>query len=228
MTPGGALPAADFADDYACDLRVIKSEGAPLPPLESCQRYPHLRWHKMGGNESFPVACKSWKCPYCAPNLAKFYRWRLAEWARVLDLSRFMTLTLDPSKAWRKGEWKHQVVREAAKAGLHPHEPGFRQWYSWKYIKRIWNIFLTNLRRRFPGLQYIAIMEPQKNGVMHLHVFMNQYIHFSRDTELWKNGYTDSCISMFSLISISIFPKFGISGKDQAEGIEYRSRQSGI
>ena len=160
----------------------------PIPAPETCQRYPHMRWNNTMTGETFPVACKSWKCPHCAPNLAKFYRWRLGAWAETLDLSRFMTLTLDPSKAWRRGEWKQDVIRKAEKAGLRPHEPGFRQWYSWKYIKKSWNIFLTNLHRRYPGLQYIAIMEPQKNGVMHLHVFVNHYIHHTELVYLWKRS----------------------------------------
>jgi len=98
------------------------------------------------------VNCKSWTCPKCGPRKA----WRLIKsietWTRDHDLSRFMTLTLDPKKI------PNNLERE-------------------KYMRNVWSKFRVYLGRKLgKGVEYIAVMEYHKSGIPHLHVLINQFV----------------------------------------------------
>jgi hypothetical protein len=50
--------------------------------------------------------------------------------------------------------------------------------------------FMKRLRRRYPEFKYIATREFQENrGVVHYHLAINMYIHYSKIVDLWGNGY---------------------------------------
>ena len=56
------------------------------------------------------LPCKTWGCPYCGPIKAKQLQKRIAKLAKENDLSRMLTLTLDPKKL-PEGEDPVKVIR---------------------------------------------------------------------------------------------------------------------
>ena len=58
-----------------------------------------------------------------------------------------------------------------------------------EYEKGHLNSFLTNLRRRYPGLRYVWVMEFQKRGVEHFHVIADHCPRSGMDlTSMWPHG----------------------------------------
>ena len=98
------------------------------------------------------LMCKSWNCPVCGPRKAYRLRKSIEEWSREHDLTRLLTLTLDPRKLGR------EVVAE-------------------RYIKQVWAKFRVYLKRKLGrSVEYIAVMEYHKSGVPHLHALVSEYI----------------------------------------------------
>src|SRR5262252_1030801 len=95
--------------------------------------------------------CKRLSCARCGPKRARRYQRAIAREAEARDLKRFVTLTLDPARLPRED--------------------------SSDYIRGCWNKFRTYLWRRFgQRVEYIAVLEPQKSGIAHLHVLIDRYI----------------------------------------------------
>ena len=103
----------------------------------------HWRYGRLG--------CKRWTCPRCGPKKAKRLRRAIIGTAQEKDLSRVLTLTLDPSVC-------------------SPEQ-------SIPYIRQCWNKFRTSLRRH-SGLHiaFITILELQQSGYAHLHILVDRYI----------------------------------------------------
>lgn len=146
-----------------------------------------MSWRNRETGEHKPFTCNCWSCPDCGPKVARYYRWRIGAWAEHYDLSRFLTITLDPSKALGTA-WGKKLLQDMEALDLDPASAEGRAWWSWKYIKQAWNRFLTSLRRLHPGLQYICIMEPHKSGIFHMHALLNQYIHWTTIRKLWERA----------------------------------------
>jgi len=96
--------------------------------------------------------CKSLRCPYCRKPKLKRIRARIAQAAQQLRLRRFASLTLDPKKLGNRERTD-------------------------RYIRQCWRKMRVLLERRFGGsVQFIGVLEFQKNGVAHLHLLLGVYI----------------------------------------------------
>ena len=113
--------------------------------------------------------CKKATCDHCGPIKARRYRKAIAREAEANQLTRFLTLTLDPKLS-----------------------PGPDE--SVEYIRECFNKFRTYLKRKFgAGIQYIAVVELQKSGMAHLHILVNRFLDKSWLDEAWRavgGGYT--------------------------------------
>lgn len=55
---------------------------------------------------------------------------------------------------------------------------------------RAFRLFIMRLRRRYPGVQYLAVIEFQKRGAVHYHVLINQsYIDQDALAKIWGQGF---------------------------------------
>jgi hypothetical protein len=96
------------------------------------------------------VNCKSWTCSYCGPRRAKRYKRAIREAAEELALQRLLTLTLDPAKI--EGD-------------------------PVQYLNRLFAMLRVYLGRKYgASIQYIRILEFQKNGNPHFHILIDRYI----------------------------------------------------
>ena len=94
--------------------------------------------------------CKTWGCIYCGPRKARLYKHLIGKIAEREQLTRCVTLTLDPSKI--RGN-------------------------SVRYLRSVFNKFRLYLRRKFHVIvKYIAVLEFQKNGIAHLHLLVDRFI----------------------------------------------------
>lgn len=108
------------------------------------------------------LRCNSWRCPRCAPEKAKQVMRLLREIIILNEMRFFLTLTLDPS-----------LIPEKFKKHTH------------KYIMKIFNTFLTNIRRIQKDLKYVWVIEFQKNGNAHLHIVLNTRLDINLVREIW-------------------------------------------
>lgn len=95
--------------------------------------------------------CKSWTCPYCGVKKSTKLRFQISKKATELELTRFLTLTVDPKSC----------------------TPA----QSLDYINKSWAKFRVYLKRKLQKLvSYICIREFQKSGHAHLHILLGCYI----------------------------------------------------
>lgn len=119
-----------------------------------CGRWS-LRGHIREGKQEHwhygRLGCKRWICPRCGPQKAKRLRRAIITTAQGKDLSRVLTLTLDPSSC-------------------SPEQ-------SIAYIRQCWNKFRTSLKRHSGlSISFITILELQRSGYAHLHILIDRYI----------------------------------------------------
>lgn len=121
---------------------------------------------EVGGKKYVGYArlyCKGWSCPYCGPRKAAELRKQITKRAIEFDLSRFLTLTLDP---------KVEISPDIAHI---------------KYIREVWRKFRVYLKRKFgERVSFISVLELQKNGMPHLHVLVDRYIRQAWISEKWE------------------------------------------
>jgi hypothetical protein len=104
--------------------------------------------------------CKTWGCCYCGPKKANLYRFLIAQLAEREQLTRFLTLTLDPSLI--EGD-------------------------SVRYLRGVFNKFRLYLRRKYGvPVKYIAVLEFHKSGVAHLHLLVDRYIPWEWIKNSWS------------------------------------------
>src|SRR6266567_669164 len=132
---------------------------------------PETRFHR--------VNCKSWNCSFCGPRRAKRYKHAIRATAEALQLRRFLTLTLDPSKI------QGDPVR---------------------YLNAAFAKFRVYLRRHHGGSpQYIRVLEFQKNGNPHFHILIDRCIEIEWIRKAWVavgGGYMVD-IRLVDLLSVS-------------------------
>jgi hypothetical protein len=162
---------------------VLRSEGTQRGWSSSLDEYKNNRntiqsFKKLGRNRNcglrtfigfsanetkkraYRLNCKTWACCYCGPRKAKRYRFLIAQLAERARLTRFLTLTLDPSKI---------------------------QGDSVRHLRRTFDKFRLYLGRRYGGaITYISVLEFQKNGNAHLHVLVDRYIDQAWIQESWS------------------------------------------
>jgi hypothetical protein len=106
--------------------------------------------------------CKRWTCSYCGPIRAMELCRDIAREAKSNNLSRFLTLTLDPKK-------------------LDASEDNF------KYIRKTWNKFRVYLKRKYgKSISFISVMHLHKSGTPHLHILLDRYIKQSWIKKSWS------------------------------------------
>jgi len=104
--------------------------------------------------------CKTWGCIYCGPRKAKLYKHLIGKIAEREQLTRFVTLTLDPSKI--TGD-------------------------SVRYLRGVFNKFRLYLRRQFRVIvKYIAVLEFHKSGIAHLHLLVDRFIPWAWIKQSWS------------------------------------------
>jgi len=62
-----------------------------------------------------------------------------------------------------------------------------------------WRFFFNHLRKFYPKLKFIRILEISPSGQPHFHVLFNQYVDFYTVNRLW-NHYTGGCHTQFEKI----------------------------
>jgi hypothetical protein len=106
--------------------------------------------------------CKKLTCERCGPFRAKKYRKAIGRIAEERNLTRFLTLTLDPKKL----------------------EPGEE---SIAYIRKCFAKFRVYLGRRFKGsITFISVVELHKSGTAHLHILVGRYIDQGWIKKSWQ------------------------------------------
>jgi len=109
------------------------------------------------------LPCKTWACPKCGPKKVRRLQRAIAKTAQELDLTRFLTLTLDPKSI---PEGVDQL----------------------KYLREVWRKFCVYLAREFGRTAtYISVPEFHRSGVPHLHVLVDQYIRQQWISETWES-----------------------------------------
>jgi hypothetical protein len=104
--------------------------------------------------------CKTWDCAYCGPRKAYRYKQAIRKIAEREELSRFLTLTLDPSKI------EGDPVR---------------------YLRVVFSKFRVYLYRKHgKSIKYITVLEFHKSGIPHLHVLLDRYIEQQWISESWS------------------------------------------
>lgn len=107
------------------------------------------------------LRCKGWQCAECGPRKARRLKRQIIDCATRHNLTRLMTLTLDPAKVQAKD--------------------------SVPYIRKTWAKFQTYLRRRYKvSVAFISVLELQKSGYAHLHVLIDRYIEQAWISEAWQ------------------------------------------
>ncbi len=106
----------------------------------------HLEGMEPGEELLVRSNCKRWDCEYCAELKAERYLKGIIRVCKEHDLALFVSLTLDPKKV--SGD---PIV----------------------YLNRVWHRFIERMRRRHGrGLQYVRVIEFQRNGNPHIHTML--------------------------------------------------------
>ena len=107
--------------------------------------------------------CGSWDCYCCG------YRMRcnlVEEIQRITaenpDMSRLLTLTLDPATAPRNQGEQH------------------------RYLTERWNALRTAINREYGDLSYIWVREEQDSGLPHIHIIVSRYLPQSWVSSRWS------------------------------------------
>ena len=109
------------------------------------------------------LRCRSLRCPRCRKPKARDTHKRIAEIANERKLTRFVTLTLDPSRI------PHRMPSEV-------------------YLRDCWRKMRVYLARRYgKSVDFIAILEFQKSGVAHLHLLVGIFIPQRWLSEAWQS-----------------------------------------
>ena len=104
--------------------------------------------------------CKTWGCAYCGPRKAWRYKQAIRAIAVREQLSRFLTLTLDPSRI------EGDPVR---------------------YLRFVFSKFRVYLLRKYGApIKFIAVLEFHKSGIPHLHVLVDRYIPQEWISDSWS------------------------------------------
>jgi hypothetical protein len=109
------------------------------------------------------VFCGSYRCKNCQPGKLKRVRARICEIAQQNSLTRFATLTLDPTRIPDKSR-------------------------SDRYLRNSWRKMRVTLARKYgASVKYFSVLEYQKSGIAHLHVLFSIYIPQDWLSDAWES-----------------------------------------
>jgi hypothetical protein len=106
--------------------------------------------------------CNSYTCDRCRKRKLCQLRYRIAEMATARRLTRFVTLTLDPSKI-PTGIGSHLYLRDC-----------------WRKMR----VYIA--RRAGHSIEFIAVLEFHKSGIAHLHALIGVDLPQSWLSEAWQ------------------------------------------
>lgn len=108
------------------------------------------------------LRCRSLRCPRCRESKARDARKRIAEIASERQLTRFVTLTLDPSR-----------IPQGTPSEVYLHD-------CWRKMR----VYLA--RRSGESVDFIAILEFHRSGIAHLHLLVGIFIPQRWLSEAWQ------------------------------------------
>jgi len=109
--------------------------------------------------------CKSYQCGICGPYKIRRIRKRIVELAVKNGLQRFLTLTLDPLKLDPSWDLLAQIA----------------------YLKKCWRKMRVYIKRKLGhSVEFIGVVELQKNGRPHLHFLLGSYLNQSWISAAWQ------------------------------------------
>lgn len=115
--------------------------------------YGNFRFQEVDEDNQVPFRCGSWECYCCGYHMRMNLVEEIGRVCRERpEMSRLMTLTLNPDKA-PAGQGKQH-----------------------RYITDRWNALRTALTREFGDVSYIWVREEQDSGLPHLHFLVSRYI----------------------------------------------------
>jgi hypothetical protein len=158
---GDGVPGSGEAAGRFTSLdQIATNRNKELGRGKHCGRFS-VRGRAPGSRETrfHRVNCKCWRCSYCAPRKAKRIKHAIRTTAERLQLRRFLTLTLDPTKI--EGDPVRYLNQTFAKL----------------------RIYLQREYRCSP--QYIRVLEFQKNGNPHFHILIDRYIDLEWIRRAW-------------------------------------------
>jgi len=176
-----------------------------------CARYPYLSWRKAG-NPPRPFKCNTWKCTDCEPKKRHATVEIVRRWCVEHDITRAVTLTLDPSAVTAEKLQPHMPEGESAAALM---ERCTR--YCWRkdkksearryvltfsggdkderealrrglvrYINYLWNKARTRMKTRY-RIEYVRVLELHDDEVRpHIHLLVSEYVPI----EYWRTVWT--------------------------------------
>ena len=116
--------------------------------------------HRGGTIVKKPNNCNSWDCPECRKKKASVLKSRITE-GTVKQSWRLLTLTFDP---------KTITLQECLNTCSHS-----------------WDVFQKKLKRAFPDIAWIKVLEFQANGYPHYHIIVNKFISKSFLSWAWMS-----------------------------------------
>jgi hypothetical protein len=152
---------------------------------EKCGKFSlHLRGKEVNPDGTFSdifVAgkCKAWDCPTCRAIKGRWLQDQIQTIFADSDL-HMLTLTYFQNKP------KIEV---------------------WKNLGSTWNKFRTYLKKLYPDIFYIRIIEPHKSGYPHLHVLLSQFVSLQKVTKyITKQGFGwNACLTKITSDSGSAY-----------------------
>lgn len=164
---GGGGPSLDLGKNNSTSPETPENGRYDCREVYSNFRFEQVDADRAGPDEDLPTVpyrCGSWDCYCCG------YRMRMnliEEIARVCrerpEMSRLLTLTLDPAKAPEGDEERH------------------------RYITERWNALRTRLRREVGDFSFIWVREEQESGLPHLHVIVSRFLPQSVVSASWAD-----------------------------------------
>ena len=111
--------------------------------------------------------CMSWKCDRCSKKRAAAVRDKFIELGRLYDLTRFLTLTINPKTV--------------------PQEFSCTKQMRQLYLKKCWHRFSTNMKKNWSTFEFLWVMEwhKRKDGFPHLHVMISSFMPKKRIEKAW-------------------------------------------
>jgi hypothetical protein len=160
---GGALEGVQGDASPPVSSSLVKQEiNRNNPRGKHCGRFTVAGTDPKVSRTHFRrVYCKCWDCSYCGPRRARRAKLSIQRHAEKHRLSRFITLTVDPSK-------------------LHGAAPV-------PYINECFGKFRIYLKRKY-GIAptYIRVLEFHKSGLPHFHILIDRYIPQAWISSAWS------------------------------------------
>jgi len=143
---------------------VVSSELVLTTYTNNCNSHPAFQFYNKEKGLYVPFHCGSWHCESCAPYKVEKVTGDLVRSAYTNNLTKHLTLTLDPKK----------IIGD-----------------PWAYINKVWakmRVYLSRLskkRRRRLKWQKVVQIQPQ-TGYPHYHIMLSEYIPFKWLKESWQ------------------------------------------